>query len=289
MDLFSQAHALHPAMTEASNNLALIKAHLVHDDVAAEELFKGALEAEPNNVGHMVSLHSNQALLVCSNGQLRRADDLLQRALALDPGHSGATQNLRFVRRLIDKQRAHQLSQRHRIHYPTAQYNRAHHSNTAAHQHTNTAQPSGGASAGRAPAGWGGGGGMGTLGPGAGEAAGKGGVGEEGGGPGWAPADERSFETNDETRRFETDPPPVASLNPSLNPSLNVLPTQRLPVLKPMVLKASDAPGHMWSVKEELAVAEADRERKEKKRMRLEEEEEAREEGRGKARPSVDV
>ena len=137
--------------------------------------------------------------------------------------------------------------------------------------------------------GWGGFVGVGTLGPGAGEAAGKGGVGEEGGGPGWAPADERSFETNDETRRFETDPPPVASLNPSLNPSLNVLPTQRLPVLKPMVLKASDAPGHMWSVKEELAVAEADRERKEKKRMRLEEEEEAREEGRGKARPSVDV
>ena len=101
MDLFAQAHALDPAMTEANNNLALIKAHLVHDDVAAEELFKGALEAEEalsaannigsNNIGQMVCLHSNHALLVCSNGQLRRADDLLQRALSLDPGHSGAT------------------------------------------------------------------------------------------------------------------------------------------------------------------------------------------------------
>jgi len=71
MDLFTQAHALDPAMTEANNNLALIKAHLVHDDIAAEELFKEgleALEAAPNNIGQMVCLHSNQALLVCCNG-----------------------------------------------------------------------------------------------------------------------------------------------------------------------------------------------------------------------------
>jgi hypothetical protein len=61
---------------------------------------------------------------------------------------------------------------------------------------------------------------VGTLGPGAGEAAGKGGGGGGGGGgPGWAPADERSFEANDETRSFDTNAPPVASL-------LNVVPTQ---------------------------------------------------------------
>lgn len=40
-----------------------------------------ALELEPNNVG----LHSNLALLVCSSGQLRRADETLLRALSLDP------------------------------------------------------------------------------------------------------------------------------------------------------------------------------------------------------------
>jgi hypothetical protein len=80
----------------------------------------------------------------------------------------------------------------------------------------------GGASAGRAPVGWGGVVGVGTLGPGAGEEAGKGGGGgEEGGGPGWAPADERSFEANDETRSFDANAPPVASL-------LNVVPTQVL-------------------------------------------------------------
>ena len=78
-----QAHALEPGLVEAKSNLALIVAHLTHNDTKAQQLLMEAQEAEPTNV----AVISNLALLVCSSGQLRKADELLIRALALEPAH----------------------------------------------------------------------------------------------------------------------------------------------------------------------------------------------------------
>ena len=78
-----QAHALEPGLVATKNNLALIVAHLTHNDTKAQQLLMEAQEAEPTNV----AVISNLALLVCSSGQLRKADELLIRALALEPAH----------------------------------------------------------------------------------------------------------------------------------------------------------------------------------------------------------
>jgi len=118
--LLEEALLLDPASVCVKNNLALMKAHLMHEDTRAETLFNEALLAEPSNIGVL----SNLGLLVCSSGQLRKADAILMRALTLNPSHAAAAQNVRFVRRLMDKQRMHQLAQRHRLQYPTAQYGR---------------------------------------------------------------------------------------------------------------------------------------------------------------------
>ncbi len=252
--LLEQALSLDPALVAAKNNLAIMKAHLVHEDVRAEQLFNEALELEPDNVG----IHSNLALLVCSSGQLRRADETLMRALSLDPAHAPSTQNLRFIRRLMDKQRLHHLAQRHRLQYPTAQYNR--NANDVrlggAHQHGPHAQ---------AP----------SFGTGGGET----GATARAGGGGWLPA-ERGFEKGaDGSERAGRERGVPAYSARSGGATGGPAAVHNTPVLR-----ATDQPGYSWNVKDEMARATADKERALRKQKRQEEEEEARELEHEKAR-----
>jgi hypothetical protein len=53
--------------------------------------------------------------------QCHRAEEMLLKALEIEPKYFPADSNLKFVRRLIDKQRIYQLTQKHRMQYPTAQ------------------------------------------------------------------------------------------------------------------------------------------------------------------------
>lgn len=155
--------------------------------------------------------------------------------------HAAAAQNLRFVRRLMDKQRMHHLAQRHRLQYPTAQYTPGRYS---AANDVRQPQPVPDRPFGQAPA----------FGMGAGQA----GAGRLGG-VGWLPA-ERAFDRGDASGKDRGE-------------RTEVWPSSG----RPQLLRATDHKGYSWSVRDEMDRAQADRERAARKQRRLEEEAEARE------------
>lgn len=107
-EAMEQALKLNPNDTSVLCNLGFLKAQLRQADADAEKMFKRALELAPGDASTM----SNYALMVMSNGQLRKAEEMLLQALETQPKHPSADCNLRFVRRLIDKQRIYQLVRR---------------------------------------------------------------------------------------------------------------------------------------------------------------------------------
>jgi Tfp pilus assembly protein PilF len=104
-EAMEQALKQNPNDTSVLCNLGFLKAQLRQSDADAEKMFNRALELTPGDASTM----SNYALMVMSNGQLRKAEEMLIQALESDPKHASADCNLRFVRRLIDKQRIYQL------------------------------------------------------------------------------------------------------------------------------------------------------------------------------------
>ncbi|EKX47169.1 hypothetical protein GUITHDRAFT_107079 [Guillardia theta CCMP2712] len=115
---FKLAVSLEPNHVASLTSYGFFLAQVWGNDTEAEEMLGRALTLQPHSVDTM----SNLAVVHCSNGLLRKAEEILLQAISLAPSHTASDKNLRFVRRLIDKQRIHQLTQRHRLQYPMAQY-----------------------------------------------------------------------------------------------------------------------------------------------------------------------
>ena len=105
--LLRRAAALDPGDPAALCNLGLLVAQLHQRDEEAEVLLRRAAALAPARPEALCNL----GLLHCSSGLLRSAEELLLRALSLAPDCVPADRTLRFVRRLIDRQRIHQLAQ----------------------------------------------------------------------------------------------------------------------------------------------------------------------------------
>mmetsp|Transcript_9612 Transcript_9612/g.27627 ORF Transcript_9612/g.27627 Transcript_9612/m.27627 type:complete len:572 (+) Transcript_9612:961-2676(+) len=104
---FRKSLELNPDLSESLCNLGLLMAQVHYNDQEAFVLLRRAATVSPAAPEPLCNL----ALLHASNGQLRAAEDLLLRAMRVRPTHPPAERLLRFVRRLIERQRQQQLVQ----------------------------------------------------------------------------------------------------------------------------------------------------------------------------------